>query len=190
MMKNIDMLIVGVGGQGTLLLSRIMGHWALGQGYDVKVSEVHGMAQRGGSVVTHVRMAPKVYSPLVEQADVLLAFELLEALRWRPFLKEDGVLIVNAQEILPMPVITGAAQYPADAQAQLSDAVLIDAQAIAEKLGNGRAMNCVLLGVMAGKLGLPTEPWLEAVAACVPPKTVELNQKAFMQGYGHEQAEE
>lgn len=191
-METKNILIAGVGGQGTLLTSRIIGDVAVRKGYDVKMSEVHGMAQRGGSVVTHVRYGKKVYSPLVEEGtcDILLAFEKLEALRWIHFLKEDGIIIVNNQEINPMPVITGAAQYPTDIiqriQRSCKQAYILDALSIAKALGNIKVVNTVLLGVLAKHLGLEKSDWEEAIERTVPPKTVELNKKAFLTGYESE----
>lgn len=188
-MKTRNILIVGVGGQGTLLTSRVIGDVAINKGYDVKMSEVHGMAQRGGSVVTHVRYGEKVYSPLVEEgsADILLAFEKLEALRWIHYLKEDGIAIVNDQKINPMPVIMGAAAYPDDTIEKIKEACkqtyVIDALKIARELGNIRVLNTVLLGILAKHLGLEKNEWEEAIERTVPPKTVELNQKAFLTGY-------
>lgn len=187
MVKSI--LIVGVGGQGTLLTSRILGNLALSLGHDVKMSEVHGMAQRGGSVVTHVRYGDKVDSPLVEAgtADVILAFEKMEALRWLHFLKKDGKVIINDQSIDPMPVIMGIAAYPDDCiksiQKKFPDAVLVDALKIAEKLGNFRVANTVLVGKLAKTLDISKEKWVEAIAATVPPKTIDVNTKAFYEGY-------
>lgn len=181
--KNI--LVVGVGGQGTLLTSRILGNLALNNGYDVKLSEVHGMAQRGGSVVTHIRFGEKVYSPLVEigQADVIVAFEKMEALRWLHFLKKDGVMIVNTQEIDPMPVITGGAEYPSDMNEQIKakceKTVFIDALSVARELGNFRVVNTVLLGELAKHLEFDTEQWEKAIEITVPKKTIEINTKAF-----------
>ncbi|NLK98383.1 indolepyruvate oxidoreductase subunit beta [Defluviitalea saccharophila] len=188
-MKTRNILIVGVGGQGTLLTSRVIGDVAINKGYDVKMSEVHGMAQRGGSVVTHVRYGEKVYSPLVEEgcADILLAFEKLEALRWIHYLKEDGIAIVNDQEINPMPVITGAAEYPGDTLDRIKQACkqtyVVDALKIARELGNIRVLNTVLLGILAKNLGLEKNEWEEAIERVVPPKTIELNKKAFLTGY-------
>ena len=181
--KNI--LIVGVGGQGTLLTSRILGNIALNKGYDVKLSEVHGMSQRGGSVVTHVRYGEKVYSPLVEigKADIILSFEKLEALRWVHFLKKDGIMIVNAQEIDPMPVITGAANYPDDIEEQLNvlcdKVTFIDSLNQARELGNFRVANTILLGELYNHLEFSIEEWEEAIKGTVPAKTIELNTKAF-----------
>lgn len=187
MIKNI--LIVGVGGQGTLLTSRVLGNLAVSLGYDVKLSEVHGMSQRGGSVVTHVRYGEKVNSPLVEigQADIILAFEKMEALRWKHFLKKDGILLVNTQEIDPMPVIIGTAKYPTDIIETLDKEVAhffpVDALAVARTLGNIRTMNMVLVGVLAARMNIDNQSWLDMIAATVPAKTVELNQEAFRKGY-------
>ncbi|NLK21086.1 MAG: indolepyruvate oxidoreductase subunit beta [Epulopiscium sp.] len=188
-MNTRNILIVGVGGQGTLLTSRIIGDVAINKGYDVKMSEVHGMAQRGGSVVTHVKYGNEVYSPLVEEgcADILLAFEKLEALRWIHYLKEDGIAIVNEQEINPMPVITGAAKYPDNTIERIKEACkdtyVVDALKIAKELGNMRVLNTVLLGMLAKHLGLPEEEWNAAIERTVPPKTIEINKKAFLTGY-------
>jgi indolepyruvate ferredoxin oxidoreductase beta subunit len=188
-METKNILIVGVGGQGTLLTSRIIGDVAVKKGYDVKMSEVHGMAQRGGSVVTHVRYGDKVYSPLVEEGtcDILLAFEKLEALRWIHYLKEDGIAIVNNQEINPMPVITGAAQYPEDIIERIKvtckKTYIVDALNIAKELGNIKVLNTVLLGILSKHLGLEKTDWEEAIERTVPPKTIELNKKAFSTGY-------
>lgn len=187
-METKNIMIVGVGGQGTLLTSRILGGIITQAGYDVKLSEVHGMAQRGGSVVTFVRYGDKVYEPIVEegQADVLIAFEKLEALRYAHFLKKDGVLIVNDQKISPMTVVTGAAQYPADIIKKLSqkhNVVSIDAMAEAKKLGNTRCFNVIILGLAAKSMDFTKEQWLNVIAATVPPKTIEINQKAFICGF-------
>ncbi len=186
MTKNI--MIVGVGGQGTLLTSRILGNTVLGEGYDVKVSEVHGMSQRGGSVVTYVKFGDKVHSPIIDkgEADIVLAFEMLEALRALPFVKKGGKLIVNTQEIDPMPVITGAAKYPEGIEEILNgntSLVAIDALAKAKEAGNIKAVNVVLIGVMAKSTDIPYEKWVEALKATVPPKFLEVNLKAFDLGY-------
>ena len=186
MTKNI--MIVGVGGQGTLLTSRIIGKAALSQGLDVKISEVHGMAQRGGSVVTFVRFGEKVSEPVVEegQADVIIAFERLEALRYSHFLKKDGALIVNDCRIDPMTVVIGAAQYPENILDQLAakhEVYSIDGKAIAIELNNPKVLNSVVLGFAAPFIGFDKETWLNTVATTVPQKTVEINQKAFMRGY-------
>ena len=186
--KNI--MIVGVGGQGTLLTSRILGGIILTAGYDVKLSEVHGMAQRGGSVVTFVRYGEKVAEPIVEegQADVLIAFERLEALRYAHFLKPGGALVVNDQRIDPITVVTGAAQYPENIIEKLSETYKvysIDAAAEALKLGNSRVFNNIVLGVAAKHMDFSKEDWLKVIANTVPPKTVEINQKAFLVGFEH-----
>ncbi len=184
--KNI--MIVGVGGQGTLLTSRILGGITVSAGYDVKLSEVHGMAQRGGSVVTYVRYGEKVAEPIVEegQADVLIAFERLEALRYAHFLKKDGVLIVNDQRIDPMTVVTGAAKYPEGIIERLKEkynVVVVDAMGEALKLGNSRVFNTVIIGVAAKKMDFEKEEWINVIQNTVPPKTVELNLKAFEAGW-------
>ena len=184
--KNI--MIVGVGGQGTLLTSRILGGLMADAGYDVKISEVHGMAQRGGSVVTYVRYGDRVAEPIVEegQADVLIAFERLEALRYAHFLKKDGVLIVNDERIDPMPVVTGAAEYPENILENLSKertVYSIDAMAEAKKLGSQRVFNLVVLGMAAKHMDFTAEQWNKIIAKTVPPKTVDINLKAFERGY-------
>ena len=186
MTKNI--MIVGVGGQGTLLTSRIIGKAALAMGLDVKISEVHGMAQRGGSVVTFVRFGDKVNEPVVEegQADVIIAFERLEALRYSHFLKKDGVLVVNDCRIDPMTVVIGAKTYPENIIEELKKAHTVysmDAQKIAIELGNSKVLNSVILGYAASHIGFDKEVWLETVANTVPAKTVEINKSAFMRGY-------
>lgn len=182
-------MIVGVGGQGTLLASRILGNTAIKEGYDVKVSEVHGMSQRGGSVVTYVKYGENVYSPIIDkgEADIILAFETLEALRALPFLKKGGKLIVNNQRINPMPVITGAMQYPEDIVGKLqskADCLAVDAADLAKEAGNIKAVNVVLIGVMAKSTEIPKEKWIETIKATVPEKFVDVNVKAFELGYG------
>ena len=186
MTKNI--MIVGVGGQGTLLTSRIIGKAALSLGYDVKISEVHGMAQRGGSVVTFVRFGDKVNEPVVEegQADIIIAFERLEAQRYAHFLKKDGVLIVNDCRIEPMTVVIGAKKYPENIIEELRaehTVYSIDGQKVALELGNSKVLNSVVLGYAAEYIGFDKDVWLDTVASTVPPKTVEINQKAFLCGY-------
>lgn len=186
MIKNV--MIVGVGGQGTLLTSRIIGKAALSEGLDVKISEVHGMAQRGGSVVTFVRYGEKVYEPVVEEgvADVIIAFERLEALRYSHFLKEGGVIVVNDARIDPMTVVTGAQAYPENIIEQLKknySVYAIDGQKIAKELGNSKVLNSVVLGYASKHLGLSKETVVKTVETTVPPKTVELNVKAFNLGY-------
>lgn len=185
---TVNIMIVGVGGQGTLLASRILGNLTTSCGYDVKISEVHGMAQRGGSVVTYVRYGENVAEPIVEegQADVLIAFERLEALRYAHFLKKDGHIIVNDQRIDPMTVVTGAAEYPEgiiDTLSSKYNVVSLDAMAEAEKLGNTRVFNTIILGVAAAKMEFDKDVWVETIKNIVPPKTVDINLKAFEVGY-------
>lgn len=184
--KNI--MIVGVGGQGTLLTSRILGGLCIEAGYDVKLSEVHGMAQRGGSVVTFVRYGDKVAEPIVEegQADVLIAFERLEALRYAHFLKPEGALIINDWRIDPMPVVIGAAQYPDGIIEKLQaehEVYAVNATEEAKKLGNSRTFNLIVLGVAAQHMDFTKEQWYEVIENTVPPKTIEINKKAFDVGY-------
>ena len=186
MTKNI--MIVGVGGQGTLLTSRIIGKAALAKGFDVKISEVHGMAQRGGSVVTFVRFGQTVNEPVVEegQADVIIAFERLEALRYSHFLKKDGVLVINDCRIDPMTVVIGAKTYPEniiDSLKKDHPVYTIDGQRIALELGNSKVLNSVVLGYAASFIGFDTQTWLDTIAATVPAKTVEVNKNAFLHGY-------
>ena len=181
-------MIVGVGGQGTLLASRILGNTVINEGYDVKVSEVHGMSQRGGSVVTYVKYGDEVYSPIIDkgEADIILAFEMLEAYRAMPFLKKGGKLIVNTQEIDPMPVITGAMEYPENIAEKLQDKLdvtLVDALTLAEKAGNFKAVNVVLIGVMAKSTDIAYEKWIETIKTTVPPKFLDINLEAFNLGY-------
>ena len=189
MTKNI--MIVGVGGQGTLLTSRIIGKAALSEGCDVKISEVHGMAQRGGSVVTFVRFGEKVNEPVVEegQADVIISFERLEALRYAHFLKKDGVLVVNDCRIDPMTVVIGAKTYPENIIDELKKehkVYAIDGQKIAIELGNSKVLNSVVLGYAASFIGFDKQTWLDTVASTVPAKTIDINEKAFLAGYNAE----
>ena len=188
MTKNV--MIVGVGGQGTLLTSRIIGKAALAEGYDVKISEVHGMAQRGGSVVTFVRFGDKVYEPVCEEGtvDVLISFERLEAQRYAHFLKPDGIMIVNDTRIDPMTVVIGAAKYPEGIIEKLSEehkVFVIDGGAEAKRLGNSKVLNTVVLGLAAKHIGFSEDAWLEVLRSTVPPKTVEINTLAFKAGYGN-----
>ena len=184
-----SVLIVGVGGQGTLLASRLLGNAMLRMGNDVKVSEVHGMSQRGGSVVTYVRYGEKVNSPILEEgeADYILSFEQLETARFLPYLKKGGTIISNTQTIDPMPVITGAKEYPQGIMEALADKgvklVQADALALAEEAGSVKAVNVVLIGVMAKHLGLEKQVWLDTIKETVPAKFVEMNLKAFELGY-------
>ena len=188
-MSTKSIMIVGVGGQGTLLASRLLGAALLSAGYDVKVSEVHGMSQRGGSVVTYVKYGEKVYSPIVQkgQADLILAFEQLEAARWLPFLKTDGTIITNTQKMDPMPVVTGAAVYPEG----VLDAIrrtgvqlrAVDALSLAVEAGSTKAVNVVLIGVMAAHMDIDRAVWEQAIRDTVPQKFLEMNLKAFALGY-------
>ena len=190
-MNTTNIMIVGVGGQGSLLASKLLGRLLVGEGYDVKVSEVHGMSQRGGSVVTYVRYGDKVYSPIIDrgEADFIISFEMLEAARYAEFLKPDGKIIVNTQQIDPMPVITGAMEYPASALDNLSRAGVsvdaIDALAPAVEAGSPKAVNIVLMGRLSKSLPIPVEKWLEAISDTVAPKFVEMNKKAFLLGRGN-----
>ena len=187
-METKNIMIVGVGGQGSLLASKMLGSLLLSHGYDVKVSEVHGMSQRGGSVVTYVRYGSKVASPVIDkgEADYIVSFELLEAARWLPFLKEDGQIVTNIQQIDPMPVITGAAEYPKDLAQKLHDSGAkvdaIDCVKLAEEAGSVKAVNLVLMGRLSHYFDLPEEAWMAALEKNVPAKFLELNKKAFVLG--------
>ena len=183
-----NIMIVGVGGQGTLLASRILGNLCTTLGYDVKVSEVHGMSQRGGSVVTYVKYGDKVYSPIIDkgEADIVLAFELLEAYRALPFVKKGGKMILNTQKINPMPVITGAAQYPEEIEKKIgekTDLTCVDALSLAKQAGTIKAVNVVLIGVMAKNTEIPYEKWIETIKTTVPAKFLDVNLAAFDLGY-------
>ena len=175
-METKSIMIVGVGGQGSLLASRIIGNVLLSQGFDVKVSEVHGMSQRGGSVVTYVKYGDKVYSPVIEkgEADIIVSFELLEAARWISYLKKGGHLITSTQTLDPMPVITGAAKYPENIIEKIKnlgiDIIAADALALAEEAGNAKASNVVLMGLIASKMSFDESVWKEAIKNCVPEK--------------------
>lgn len=187
-METKNIMIVGVGGQGTLLTSRILGGIIMDAGYDVKLSEVHGMAQRGGSVVTFVRYGDKVAEPIVEegQVDVLIAFERLEALRYAHYLKEDGVVIVNDWRIDPITVVTGVAEYPENIIENLSKnhkVYSMNAMDEAIKLGNSRTFNVIILGLAAKYMDFDKEAWLSIIEKTVPPKTIEMNKQAFLLGY-------
>ena len=188
MVKNV--MIVGVGGQGSLLASKLLGHLLLSEGYDVKVSEVHGMSQRGGSVVTYVRYGDKVYSPIVDkgEADFIVSFELLEAARYTEWLKSDGQIVVNTQKIDPMPVITGAAEYPEDLVGKMGEAGIkvdaLDCLTLAEQAGTSKAVNIVLMGRLSRYMDFPVEAWMAAIEKLVKPQFLEMNKKAFMLGRG------
>ena len=187
-METKNVMIVGVGGQGSLLASKLLGRLLLSKGYDIKVSEVHGMSQRGGSVVTYVRFGDKVYSPVIDkgQADFIVSFELLEAARWTSYLKPGGKIIVNTQQINPMPVIIGAAEYPENLAEKMVAAGLdvdaMDALTLAEQAGNAKAVNLVLMGRLSRYFDIPEEEWMAAIEQSVPPKFLELNKKAFALG--------
>ena len=187
-MKTTSIMIVGVGGQGSLLASKLLGNLFASEGFDVKVSEVHGMSQRGGSVVTYIRYGDKVYSPIITEgeADFIISFEKLEAARYAPFLKKSGKIIVNTQEIDPMPVIIGAAKYPVDVLSELKDKGLqvevFDALTPAKEAGSSKAVNIVLMGRLSKYFDIPVEKWIAAIEECVKPKFVELNKKAFELG--------
>ena len=190
-MSKSNLLIVGVGGQGTLLASVLLGNLALDKGYDVKLSEVHGMAQRGGSVVTHVKISEDIVnSPLIEQgdADIIIAFEELEAYRWLPYLKKGGTMYVNTQQILPMPVIMGQAEYPDNImetlEKQAGKVKAFDALEIAERCGSIKAVNVVLLGAASRDLPFDEAAWVKVIEENVKPKFVELNKNAFEEGRG------
>ncbi len=190
-MNTKSIMLVGVGGQGTLLASRILGNTLLSQGFEVKVSEVHGMSQRGGSVVTYIKYGDKVYSPVIEkgEADVIVSFEALEAARWLPYLKKGGKIITNTQQIEPMPVITGAMEYPTDIIEKIkdkgADITALDALALANEAGSSRAVNVVLMGVLSTMMDFPADAWKNALEVCVPAKVLDINRKAFALGEGH-----
>ena len=186
--KTKNIMIVGVGGQGTLLASKLLGRLLITKGYDVKVSEVHGMSQRGGSVVTYVRYGEKVYSPVIDkgQADCILSFELLEAARYTEYLAKDGMIITNTQQINPMPVITGAAEYPAGLVNKMKEKGInvdaIDALGAAVSAGSSKAVNIVLLGRLSKYFDFTEDEWMQAIEESVPEKFIEMNKKAFVAG--------
>ena len=185
-----SIMIVGVGGQGSLLASKLLGRLLIDEGYDVKVSEVHGMSQRGGSVVTYVRYGDKVYSPVIDkgEADFVLSFELLEAARFVEYLKKDGIILTNTQQINPMPVITGAAQYPERLDEKISalgvNIDAFDALSLALEAGSAKAVNIVLLGRLSRYFDFTEDEWLSAIERSVPEKFLEMNKKAFSLGRG------
>jgi len=187
-METKNIMIVGVGGQGSLLASKLLGRLLLTKGYDIKVSEVHGMSQRGGSVVTYVRFGDKVYSPIIDkgEADFVISFELLEAARYTEYLKAGARVITNTQKINPMPVITGAAEYPEDLEGKMRaagvDLDVIDALSLAEEAGSAKAVNIVLLGRLSKYFDFTEEEWMTAIEESVPAKFLELNKKAFELG--------
>lgn len=190
-METKSIMIVGVGGQGTLLASRILGEALISNGFDVKVSEVHGMSQRGGSVVTYVKYGSKVNSPIVNEgeANLILAFEQLEAARWLQYLKKDGTLIINTQKIDPMSVIIGNSIYPDGVLDAINKAgaktTNLDALSLAVSAGSAKAVNVVLIGVMASHMELNRDVWINAIKNTVPEKFLEMNLKAFDLGYNY-----
>ncbi len=184
-----SVMIVGVGGQGSLLASKLLGNLLTAEGYDVKVSEVHGMSQRGGSVVTYVRFGEKVYSPIITkgEADIIISFEKLEAARYAPFLKKGGKIVTNTRQLDPMPVIIGAAKYPEGVLDELTakgvsiDA--LDALSLAEQAGSSKAVNIVLMGKAAKYFDIPYDSWIDTIEKTVKPRFVEMNKKAFELGF-------
>ena len=191
-MKTKNIMIVGVGGQGSLLASKLLGYLLLTEGFDVKVSEVHGMSQRGGSVVTYVRFGDKVYSPVIDsgEADYIVSFEQMEAARYLPYLKEGGHIVTNTQKIDPMPVITGAASYPENLIEKMrSKGAVVDAMdclTLAEEAGSVKAVNIVLMGRLSRYFEIPREKWQQAIEALVPEKLRQVNLRAFDLGRGEE----
>ena len=185
MSETTNIMIVGVGGQGTLLASKLLGEVLIQKGYDIKVSEVHGMSQRGGSVVTYVRYGEKVSSPVIEtgEADMILAFELLEAARYLPYLKRGGTLIANTSHIDPSPVIMGKAEYPEALEEKLVgkdiNFIGVDALELAIEAGSPKAVNVVLLGMLAQQMNFSQQDWKDAIASTVPARFLEMNLKAF-----------
>ena len=190
-MDTRNIMIVGVGGQGSLLASKLLGKLLMNEGYDAKVSEVHGMSQRGGSVVTYVRYGDKVYSPVIDkgQADFIVAFELLEAARWVSYLAPDGQLVTNTQRIDPMPVITGAVAYPDDLVKKMQDIGAkvdsLDALSLAEKAGSSKAVNIVMMGRLSKYFSFPKDAWIRALEETVPERFLDMNRNAFEYGYGN-----
>ena len=187
-MQTKNIMIVGVGGQGTLLASKLLGRLLLSKNYDVKVSEVHGMSQRGGSVVTYVRYGDRVNSPIIDkgEADVIVSFELLEAARWTEYLREGGTIVTNIQQTNPMPVITGAAVYPENLCEKITTAGInldaMDALKLANEAGTSKAVNLVLMGRLSKYFDFTEEEWLNAIEKSVPEKFLEINKKAFLLG--------
>lgn len=187
-MQTKNIMIVGVGGQGTLLASKLLGRLLLAKGYDVKVSEVHGMSQRGGSVVTYVRYGSRVYSPIIDkgEADIIVSFELLEAARWTQYIRPDGKIITNTQQTNPMPVITGAAEYPKNLVEKMQSAGVsvdaFDALRLAKAAGSVKAVNLVLMGRLSRYFDFSEDEWMAAIEQSVPEKFLELNKKAFRLG--------
>lgn len=189
--KTTNILIVGVGGQGTLLASRVLAQAAVDQEYDVKVSEIHGMAQRGGSVVSQVRYGNKVFSPIIKQgdADVIMAFEKLEAARYLPFLRKGGLMVINTDKIDPLPVMSGEVRYPEKLEEKIAGVVpktvTLDATGIAEKCGTSKAANIVLVGLVGRTLGMPLDSLVEAIRGLVPEKAIDINIRALNEGWNY-----
>jgi len=189
MSNQLNILLVGVGGQGTILASKVLADVAMQCGLDVKMSEIHGMAQRGGSVITHVKLGDEVFSPLVEkgEADVILAFEQLEALRWLEYLRPGGQVIVNTQVIEPVPVIIGKAKYPKEIVENIKEksptTSSMNALEIATECGNVKVSNVVMMGMLAKKLSFPKDLWLQSLGKIVPARLLEVNVLAFERGY-------
>ena len=187
-MKTVSIMFVGVGGQGTLLASRIAGNVLLSQGFDAKVSEVHGMSQRGGSVTTYVKYGDEVHSPIVDkgEADYIVGFEQMESARWVSYLKKGGKMLINTQQLPPMPVITGAAEYNEDIVGKIKalgiEVVTLDALELAQQAGSARSVNVVMMGVLANELGFDKQLWVDAINECSPKAALEINQKAFELG--------
>ena len=187
-MRTKNIMIVGVGGQGSLLASKLLGKLLLSRGYDVKVSEVHGMSQRGGSVVTYVRYGERVHSPVIDrgEADFIVSFELLEAARWTQFLRPEGKLITNTQRINPIPVITGAAEYPERLVSRMQEKGIcvdaFDALKLAQQAGSSKAVNLVLMGRLSRYFDFSQTEWMQALGESVPEKFLEMNRKAFALG--------
>lgn len=187
-MKTRNIMIVGVGGQGSLLASKLLGRMLISKGYDVKVSEVHGMSQRGGSVVTYVRYGDRVYSPVIDkgEADVIMSFELLEAARWLEYLAPNGLVITNSQKVNPMPVITGATTYPEDLEKKIKELNInidaIDALKLAETAGSSKAVNLVLIGRISKSFDFSEDEWMRIIEESVPEKFLDLNKRAFLLG--------
>ena len=187
-MNTKNIMVVGVGGQGSVLTSNLLGRLLMNEGYDTKVSEVHGMSQRGGSVVTYVRYGDKVYSPIIDkgQADVIVSFELLEASRWLSYLAKDGYLITNTQRIDPMPVIIGAMEYPENLVSKMratgANVDAIDALSLALQAGISRAVNIVMMGRLSNYFPFAKESWDKAISETVPERYLEVNRIAFELG--------
>ena len=187
-MPNKNIIFVGVGGQGVVLASNVLAQVCLNAEQDIKKAEVHGMSQRGGSVSSHLRYGEKVFSPLIPlgEADIVVSFEWMEALRYLEFLKPGGILVVSTQKIVPVSVTFGMGDYPDDVEERIKergfDLISLDALGIAQELGNSKVVSTVMLGALSNHLKLTEKQWLEAIAQSVPPKSLEMNEKAFEAG--------